>query len=263
MANNGQNLNIFRGRYGTVFAIGLSVALIGVLIAVAATWSPDSDNVDAVEPTSTVTPEPASMPDQERPTSGATKLFFAGTGLTAGSAAIDPNYGYAVLVEQALAQGGAIDQVSMPTRREPAGTPRNLFSYPVEAIPTDVNIGIVELVTYDVGKSDINEYSQRYPEFVQTFRERNPKATLICLGGWTPTSGPAAPYERVARTACDDSDGHYVRLNTLFNDPRNRGPKTNISTFQADDALPNNLGSMRIAEAVLLPLTGFVPGVTQ
>lgn len=255
--------------FGAGSAVAISVILVGALIGASFILSPAGDTSESTSPSAgysaptTPLKTEAVAPPQQRPADGPTKLFFVGTSITGGSAALNPSYSYPSLVQAAIEQGGAVERVTMPIRREPPGTPRNLYSYDVDAIPNGVNIGVIELVTNDINRSKIEDYRIRYPEFIKTFRERNPEATLVCVGGWTNPGGDGALYQTVARETCEEFGGSYAKIDSLFNDSRNRGPATNISTYEADNFHPNNLGSMRIAETIVDELPGYVPGSNE
>ncbi|MDV7354480.1 SGNH/GDSL hydrolase family protein [Rhodococcus oxybenzonivorans] len=183
-----------------------------------------------------------------------------GTSITAGMAASSVEYAWPNLVLRALEQGGPAERVTMPILREPPGTARNVFSFSAADIPAGIDLGVIELVTNDVSRSEIGAYREKYGEFIGTFRQKNPTATLLCLGAWTIPGGKSTDHEAAARQLCLRSGGYYVQINELFMDPRNRGPANNQSTFGADDFHPNNLGQLRIADAVLETMNGLYPG---
>ncbi|WP_009478744.1 SGNH/GDSL hydrolase family protein [Rhodococcus sp. JVH1] len=245
---------------------GSTAAVVAVLLLVAAAISGTRGSADF---TSSYTAEPSQTnqtplvvsPSQIRPEGRPMRALFLGTSITSGMASSTLQYAWPNLVVQALGQGGPVERIAIPKLPEPPGTAATTSSYAPEAIPAGLDLGVVELVTNDKSKTELDAYRENFGRLITTFRQKNPNATLVCPGAWASLESPNA-HEETARELCVRAGGYYVPINFLFEDPQNRGPASNVAEpFGADNFHPNNLGEMRIAAEVLGALRGFYPGV--
>ncbi len=198
------------------------VALIGVvllaLVAIGAAYTFGTHQ--RPEP---VTAARVPFPDLRPPNSaplfvppGSTALFY-GDSLTAGSFTGSDATTFRGLVTLRAGIGNAINASTKGIR-----TGSFLAEHPTA--PAGVSLAVVELGTNDVGNTDPAAFDGSYGALLDSIRDANPDAGLVCLGPWRPT-GVSAPYSAAIQRECVERGGRYIPLDVMHGQGRNRGPE--------------------------------------
>ncbi|WP_165968661.1 SGNH/GDSL hydrolase family protein [Arthrobacter crusticola] len=197
------------------------------------------------------TPSPLpSASTSPTPTAGPLSVWFSGDSLTVGVHATTEAEAFRSLVVTEL--GDRVGETTV-TARSGATLQRVADEYEV---PVGMDIAVVALGTNDFG-TDPALFADQYTAYLDRVVEASPKAQLICLGAWRPSSIPGTSARDAAIwQACTAQGGTYIPLTGLFADASLRGPDGAPTWVGAADTFhPNSAGHRVIADRILASLT--------
>lgn len=181
------------------------------------------------------------------------RLLVAGDSIADGYYASTPERGFAEVLDDRLAEDGAVVPVTVAVSgarafRVAASVERET----VVAEPFD--LAVLEAGTNDIGVSTTRDMADGYRRLLDAVESRSPDAEVVCLGPWDKPR-VVRSFESVVRRLC--ADHVYVPLSDLFVDRSLHGPTGEPTELGRRDWYhPNDRGHAAIAQRIQDALRG-------
>jgi lysophospholipase L1-like esterase len=201
--------------------------------------------------------ERAQFGSADRPQGRPLRVLYIGTSITIGFYASDEAHKWTSLVSTALAQNGPVENIPAIRLPQAPGTATKISSYDPAALPKDLDVVVIELVTNDVKTTKIADYSAQVTILLDTLQEGSPNANVLCLGAWQTNPGN---YDNIERDQCVARGAKFSTLTDIKSKPGAAGP-AGLATFygESDVFHPNDVGEAAIAAEVLRRFSKFLP----
>jgi lysophospholipase L1-like esterase len=240
--------------------LGLTAVVVVSLVIFALTAVKRTDPSVAAAPMPTMgTPrvERAQFGSDDRPQGRPLRVLYIGTSVTIGFFASDEAHKWTSIVSAALTQSGPIENVPVVRLPQAAGATTKISSYDPAAIPKDLDVIVVELVTNDVNTTKIADFSAQMTILLDALQQGSPNANVLCLGAWHARPGT---YDNIERDQCVARGAKFSTLTDIKSKPGVAGP-AGLATFygESDAFHPNDVGEAAIAAEVLRRFSKFLP----
>jgi acyl-CoA thioesterase-1 len=124
----------------------------------------------------------------------------------------------------------------------------------MSALDETVDVIVVELGTNDVGVTPVREFKEKYEKFLAEIRQRNPEATLLCLGVWRDSQSTA--FDSSILQAAKAANGYFLPLDTVYRNVAYHAQSRVQTPWGLSDAFhPSDEGHRVIAENIIAALT--------